>query len=134
MKKARKLIRTGSSQWQVQRERGQIEHYQPVPPLVEPRHIGDIVGGILNGLCYEDVGWVAELAAQWNTVAGETVARHTRPGSIELQCLTVFVDNSAWLNELSRYGQSQLLENIRTHLGDDRITSLRLRLDPGDAA
>ena len=133
MPKSRKPERAGSSRWQVQRERGRIEHYRPEPPFVEPRHIGDVVGGILDALDYEDVGWVAELATRWHDIAGDTVARHTRPGSVERQCLTVFVDNSAWLSELSRYGQSLLLSNVRTHLGDDRVTSLRLRLDPGDA-
>jgi len=131
MKNSRKSIRAGSSCWQVQRERGQISQYRPDPPFVEPRHIGDVVGGILDGLGCEDAIWIEKIAARWNTIAGETVARHARPGSVEFQCLTVFVDSSVWLNELSRYGQTQLLNNLRIQFGDDRITKLRLRLDPG---
>ncbi len=74
--------------------------------------------------------WLAELAMKWQDVAGDPVSRHTRPGHFEGSCLTVFVDSSAWLNELSRFGTEQMKENIQAHLDNDRVKTVRLRIDP----
>jgi predicted nucleic acid-binding Zn ribbon protein len=74
--------------------------------------------------------WLAELQAEWATVAGAGVASHSRPGRLERGNLTVFVDSSVWLSELSRYGQKQMLANIRRRFGESRVSTLSFRLDP----
>ena len=68
----------------------------------------------------------------WAELVGAQVAQHTRPGRIHRKMLFVFVDHSLWLNELSRYGQQKMLENIQAKFGSDKIKSIRLQLDPGE--
>jgi hypothetical protein len=119
-----------AGRWQVERERNHIQSPYPQPPPNDPMNIKDVVANVMRRI---DVGadpWLADLSTVWGKVAGESVAQHTRPSSFEASCLTVFVDNSVWLNELSRFGMDSLKANLAQHLGDDRIKTIRLKLDP----
>ena len=74
--------------------------------------------------------WEEALLSEWPALVGEQVARQTRPGRLDHKVLYVFVSHSTWLNELSRYGQKQMLANLQARFGADRIKSIRLQLDP----
>ena len=74
--------------------------------------------------------WVDTLSQEWSDIVGKAVGLHTRPGRVEGQQLTVFVDSSVWLNELKRYGAKQMLKNLQDKLGAARIRNVRLQLDP----
>ena len=71
------------------------------------------------------------MQASWPDVAGPAVAKHTRPGRLERNTLVVFVDSSAWLNDLLRYGQKLILEKLQKKFGADKISAVRFLLDPG---
>ena len=116
--------------WQIERERSQIRSLYPDPPAADPATIGDVVSDIIRQFDGACESWLTELAMAWGKVVGDPVAQHTRLGTFESACLTVYVDSSVWLNELSRFGTGQMMDNLRQHLGDDRIQKIRLRLDP----
>ena len=40
------------------------------------------------------------------------------------------MDHPAWLSDLSRYGQKQVLANLQKRFGADKIKSIHLQLDP----
>jgi hypothetical protein len=66
-----------------------------------------------------------EVRRAWSAVAGAEVARRSRPQSLAAGCLTVVVDNSPWLHELTlRAGQ--LAERLRGRY--PQIHSLRFTL------
>jgi hypothetical protein len=67
-----------------------------------------------------------KLRRDWALVAGEAVARHSRPGDLRRGVLTVAVDSSAWLCELTLRSE-ELLAALRSRY-DDSVTSLRFAL------
>ena len=89
-----------------------------------------IVPALLRRLGLEKEQWLTELAEEWTVLVGSDVARHARPGRLDHGTLTVFVDNSVWLSELSRYGKEKMLEKLRERFGAKRFKGLRLQLDP----
>ncbi|MFH0982921.1 MAG: DUF721 domain-containing protein [Planctomycetota bacterium] len=92
--------------------------------------IGDIIPGVMKQLGLDKHLWEQAILSEWPALVGPQVAAHTRPGRIERGTLFVFVSHSTWLNELSRYGKKEMLENLQKRFGADKIKSIRLQLDP----
>ena len=92
--------------------------------------IQDVVTRIMKTLGADADLWTQRLADAWTDVAGQDVARHSRPGLLENGVLTVYVDSSVWLSEISRYGRNALLDNLRRRFSRARIREIRVRLDP----
>ncbi len=89
-----------------------------------PRAVGDLLPDAMPQL----IERLAEVRVQqaWEIAVGHDVARRTRPGPLVEGYLTVIVDNSPWLHELS-LRQSELLAMIQV-----RCSSVRaLRLTVG---
>jgi predicted nucleic acid-binding Zn ribbon protein len=116
--------------WQLQRERHHLADPQPPPPSREPLALADGIAKVLRACRPRGNALLETLAAEWIAIAGADLARHTRPAAMERDCLVVYVDSSVWLHELQRYGQKQLLENVRRREGGTAVRTLRLRLDP----
>jgi len=91
--------------------------------------IGDLIPEVLAGFGLESKLWLSELQKEWSALVGDSVAKHTRPGRLEKDCLIVFVDSSVWLHELSRYAETEMLTAVRNRFGA-KVRSLSLRLDP----
>ena len=94
-----------------------------------PRSVGDILPDALPQL----VERLAEvrLRQSWQTTVGAEVARRTCPGALVEGCLTVVVDNSPWLHELS-LRQQEVLTMIRRECPS--VGALRLTVGPLPAA
>jgi predicted nucleic acid-binding Zn ribbon protein len=127
MARPRKRVNPGSLR--VQEERFQVERLQPSREYADTT-MGDLVPRLMKQLGLEDRYWEQALLNDWVAIVGEQVARRARPGRVQNQTLYVFVTNSAWLSELSRYGQKQMLENLQKRFGSDKIKSLRIQMDP----
>jgi hypothetical protein len=63
----------------------------------------------------------------WPAVVGDDVARRARPGQLAEGCLTVVVDNSPWLHELT-LRQPEILSLIQRRW--PAVKSLRLSVGP----
>ena len=127
----RKQQKIGRGKWRVERERCHLSGREPEPSFRSATPIGDIIPTLMKKLGLESEHWVEVLDREWPALAGDAVARHTRPGRLEKGILTVFVDSSVWLSELSRYGKQQLLANLQTQFGKKKVRDVRLQLDPG---
>jgi predicted nucleic acid-binding Zn ribbon protein len=114
--------------WEVTRERFRIPEMAPPAPD-RSVHIGTVVSAVMKSLGLDDRLWQRELDAEWPELVGKMVATHARPGSIEGNRLIVFVDNSVWLAELSRYRRTELLKVLQRRFGQ-KISDVILRLDP----
>lgn len=68
------------------------------------------------------------LQDQWREVMGEFVAAHTRPAGLQRNILTVEVDHSAWLHEMTLFHKQAMLQNLRKKFPDLGIKELKLRL------
>ncbi len=102
----------------------------PQPPRSDEHALEDVVPELMRRVGLDARHWVDTLSEEWGTIVGAAVAAHTRPGRLDGNRLTVFVDSSAWLNELKRYGAKQMLGNLQSRFGASRIRNIRLQVDP----
>jgi predicted nucleic acid-binding Zn ribbon protein len=115
--------------WELQRERHRIFRTMPLQPESSAT-AAEVVPLIMKQLGLENRLWEQALINEWESLVGPQVAKHARAGRLERKVLHVFVDHPAWLSDLSRYGQKQLVENIQKRFGAEKIKGIRLQLDP----
>jgi predicted nucleic acid-binding Zn ribbon protein len=116
--------------WRLERERNQIT--DPLPPfpaarVFRPEHV---LPKVLKKMGLEKDLQEQRLLGDWATIAGPLIAKHSRPGRLTGRCLYIYVANSAWLTELHALGQADLLKKVQDRLGKNRVTRIRLQLDP----
>jgi predicted nucleic acid-binding Zn ribbon protein len=70
---------------------------------------------------------LGRIVQHWGTIAGPQLTAVTQPESIRGRVLFVTVSDAIWLQQITFY-QAQLLENIRSVLGDVPITKLHFTL------
>ena len=68
------------------------------------------------------------LQDHWREVMGEFVAAHTRPVGLQRNILTVEVDHSAWLHEMTLFHKKAMLQNLQKRFSDLGIKELKFRL------
>lgn len=119
-----------AGRWKIEQERCRIDDRHHPPETSATCKVGELIPGLLRQAGLEERLWEHELLNEWPALVGPQVARRARPGRVQRKTLVVFVSNSAWLNELSRYGQQQILDNVQKRFGKDRIQALRLQIDP----
>ena len=130
MQPRRKTRTVSRGRWQLERERCQIEDTEPPVPFHEPTPVAAVISDLIRSLEPERNRWADTLEEDWATMVGPPFAAHTRPGRMEGGRLVVFVDHSAWLSELSRYGRGKILSALQGRFGAERITSVSFALDP----
>src|SRR5580704_2555729 len=89
-----------------------------------PIRVGNLLTAALPAL---DERLLAErIRRDWSRAVGAELARRARPGELRAGVLTVNVDNSPWLQELSMRS-SEVLNAVRSHFGPT-VTALRVNL------
>jgi predicted nucleic acid-binding Zn ribbon protein len=117
-------------QWEIQRERFQIENDRPAPVNEHTSTLKEPVRKIIESLGLTADSLQLQLMNQWITITGKPLCRHIRPGPIQNKTLTVYVSNSAMLSELSRFQGPALLINIQQAVGKAGISKLKFLIDP----
>jgi predicted nucleic acid-binding Zn ribbon protein len=107
-----------------------VEDRAPWAGVEDCRSLGDILPAIMKKLGLEAEQWLMSLQPEWVDLMGPAVAKHTRPGRMDRKRLVVFVDSSVWLNELKRFGRTELLDKLQARFGKDKIESVSLEMDP----
>ena len=64
-----------------------------------PRRVADLVASAVPQIGPRLLE--TRIRSRWPTVVGREIARRAQPGRLEQGCLTVMVDNSPWLQELT---------------------------------
>jgi len=126
-----KSKRYSKSQWEVARERLQIQDFTPPPNDMDPQKLGDVIPALMKKFGMEEAHWINTLNEEWPDLVGPAVAAHTRPGELSNKRLTVYVDSSVWLYELSQTARGSMLENLANRYGPGMIRDIRFQLDPG---
>ncbi len=85
-----------------------------------PRRVADLVASALPQMA-ERLHEI-RLRTRWALIVGPDVARRTQPGRLDGGCLTIVVDNSPWLHELT-LRQGELTSRLGEHVPE--IRSLR---------
>ena len=68
-----------------------------------------------------------EINRAWEESAGQRAARHTKPVSIKKAVLTINVDDSGWLYELT-IKKKDLLKKLESRIRGKQLKSLRFRI------
>ncbi len=97
----------------------------------KPEDIKHILNTVIGKIERKGPGKKDKILNAWHKVVGQRASSHSRPVSIKRKILTIEVDSSTWLYELNLKKKS-ILDNIKTELGQDKISNLSLRI--GDIA
>src|SRR5712691_9485139 len=88
-----------------------------------PRAIGELLVSALPQL--EDRLLVQRMRRAWSALVGEDLARRAQPQALVNGCLTIVVDNSPWLHELTLRAADL---TARLHAQFPAVQSLRFSL------
>jgi len=92
--------------------------------------LASILPGLMRELGLEDraAGWRA--VSEWPALAGEFIARRARATGFRDGVLTVEVDGSAWMHQLS-FQKRELVKRANEHLGAHVVREVRFVLSRG---
>ncbi|HEY8210485.1 MAG TPA: DUF721 domain-containing protein [Myxococcaceae bacterium] len=82
-----------------------------------------LLPGVLGKVARES-GRARHLQPLWREAVGETIARSSRPVSLEGRTLVVSVPTAEWARELERQAP-EIVARLQQRLGQDVVTSLR---------
>lgn len=131
--------------WERERERFRIEDPFPPRELREEKSIQAILSSVLKTEEPAAAPVPPVLLDHWAMVAGEQIARHTRPAVLHNSLLYVHVDHPGWLAEVRRLPKNHFLKKIasipdapevkeiRFQLAEELRTAVRKKAGPGRA-
>lgn len=121
-------------EWELERERFQIE--DPVPPAPDNQAppIGDLIPDTLRGMQLGNHAKVMQIADAWPELVGPQLASNTRPAHLEYGILTGFVRHPMWLMELNGPTGKEILSRVQEKFGKATIRSIRWSPDPDPPA
>jgi predicted nucleic acid-binding Zn ribbon protein len=95
----------------------------------QPRHIGDVLAGLLARRGYARVQSGRACAEAWREAVGEMMAGCTRATQVRRGVLEVLVDNSTMVQEIG-FCKPALIKRLAELLPDENIRELKLRVGP----
>ncbi len=91
------------------------------------KSIENIVKDVIKDLSGRGRVSEEEVSGAWRAAAGEKAARHTKPISIKRSVLTVNVDASGWLYELT-IKKKELLKALESKIRGKTLKGIRFRI------
>jgi predicted nucleic acid-binding Zn ribbon protein len=92
-----------------------------------PAALADVLQKVMSERGLGSGGTLARLLGLWAGAVGENVARHSSPAMLKGGRLTITVDGSAWMHQLSMLSQT-IIEQVNAALGKDEVAELHFRL------
>ena len=89
--------------------------------------ISDIIKAVFARLESEKSFTKEDIESQWKTMVGPAGAKHTRPAALRKGILTVFVDTSGWLQQMTLQ-KRKTLKQLKRSFGKDRILGIHFRI------
>lgn len=94
---------------------------------VASKPVGKTLADVLKTLKLDQKRSEAEIVKVWNHLMAPDIAAHAQPISIRKGTLFVAVDNSAWLDEIVRFRQREILQKLQTSFGRQTIMRISFR-------
>ena len=89
--------------------------------------IKDILKTVFEKLEGEKTFTREDIEERWKEIIGETGFKHSRPVVFRKGILSVRVDNSVWLQELSMK-KRKILKGLQRELGKDKISDIQFKI------
>lgn len=99
----------------------------PTPRKRPAAAIGDVLKSLFADIENKKTVGKDTVDASWLESAGEEAFKHSRPAALKKSVLTVRVDSSTWLQELSMR-KRHLLKGLKRRLGKDRISEIHFKI------
>lgn len=102
--------------------------WEPLPDAaVDPTRIDRSVERILRSIGGPGTDVLTRVFGSWNEVAGDDLAAMAQPESLTDGCLTVSVEDPAWVSEV-RFRRQAMLERLASQLGPGAVTTIDVRI------
>ena len=88
--------------------------------------IGDIVKTVFARIEGAKTLSREDVQERWTALVGATASKHTRPASLRRGVLTVFVDSSGWMQEMS-LRKRKILKQLKSAFGKDKISGIHFK-------
>ena len=101
------------------------------PPAPEPDlSLRGPLRGLFKKLDEQKSSLIQRILTQWGGLAGDMLAAHSQPARLADNVLYIYVDSSAWLNEISRFHASHVLRLLQKTFGADKIKRVNYQVNP----
>ena len=95
----------------------------------EPVHLLSVLEQLLKDFGTPDIRVVTSIVDQWEEVVGIDLAAKISAVAVSGSELIVRVDDPAWASQIN-WLEKQLLDKITNLVGEEKITSIRVRTTP----
>ena len=95
----------------------------------EPVHLRSVLEQLLKDFGTPDITVVTSLVDQWEEVVGRDLATKISAVAVSGSELIVRVDDPVWASQIN-WLEKQLLDKITSLVGEEKITSIRVRTTP----
>ena len=95
----------------------------------EPVHSRSVLEQLLKDFGTPDIRVVTSIVDQWEEVVGIDLAAKISAVAVSGSELIVRVDDPAWASQIN-WLEKQLLDKITNLVGEEKITSIRVRTTP----
>ena len=92
----------------------------------EPVHLRSVLEQLLKDFGTPDITTVTSIINEWEEIVGSDLATKISAVAISGSELIVRVDDPAWVSQIS-WLENQLLDKITRLIGEEKITSIRVR-------
>ncbi len=92
----------------------------------EPVHLRSVLEQLLKDFGTPDITTVTSIIDQWEEIVGSDLATKISAVAISGSELIVRVDDPVWASQIS-WLENQLLDKITRLVGEEKITSIRVR-------
>jgi len=92
----------------------------------EPVHLRSVLEQLLKDFGTPDITVVTSIIDQWEEIVGSDLASKISAVAISGSELIVSVDDPVWASQII-WLESQLLDKITRLIGEEKITSIRVR-------
>ena len=89
--------------------------------------ISDIVKTVFARIESEKTFTREDIDDQWKVLVGAVAAKHTRPAALRKKILTVFVDSSGWMQQMTLQ-KRKILKQLKRSFGKDKILGIHFRI------
>jgi predicted nucleic acid-binding Zn ribbon protein len=100
----------------------------PASPRTAGETMAQVLPGLMTRLGVEQLVQQRLIVEAWKELVGEDIARHAQPTRIHRGTLTVSVNNSVWLHELSRYHKETILRRIKARFNPSPVQDIHFRI------
>ena len=95
--------------------------------MSKPQPIKDVLKSVFEKIENGRTFTREDVEARWVKLVGDAGFKHSRPVVFKKTVLTVYVDTSVWMQELSMQ-KRKILKGLQRELGKDKISEIQFKI------